>query len=254
LATIPENELIFCSDPWSPYAGQEDAEKEGYIVDVLRAIFEPKGYTVEFVNLPWTRCIKDTRDGRISGMAGADVLEVPDFIFPTATVGVTTPRFFVNAGSPWRFVNVQSLTSVVMGVIQDYTYADSIDRYIQRSQGSERLHMVKGNDPLGRLIEALHNRRIDTFVENAAVAHHALAAAGLDGQIVEAGGPDAGVRLFVPFSPKLPKATEYARMFDEGIAELRSSGRLGEILAEYNLTEWIHEADRLRKNGSSAHE
>ncbi|MHC4885313.1 MAG: substrate-binding periplasmic protein [Planctomycetota bacterium] len=245
----PAKTLIFCSDPWPPYAGRQDVKDRGYIVDLVTAIYEPDGYTVSFINLPWSRCIKDTRDGRITALAGADIKEVPDFIFPEETVGTTRPTFFVRKDSSWAFKGVTSLKEIKLGVIQDYTYSEDVDEYTQRHQKSDRLLIVKGNDPLDRLIDALQNKRIEAFIENAPVVHYTLRQKGLGDQIREAGGPQAGVRLFVPFSPKLPQAKEHARRFDEKIREFRRSGKLKTILDRYQLQDWIDDAKRLKAAG-----
>lgn len=244
-----EKKLIFCSDPWAPYAGYQDSESPGYIVAVLKEIFEAEGYQVSYINLPWTRCIKDTRDGQITALAGADRLEVPDFIFPKHTIGTTRPAFFVRSETDWKFKDISSLEGIVLGVIQDYTYSKEIDQYIQQNQKSKSLLIVKGNDPLDRLIDALQNKRIDVFIENAPVVHHSLRKKNLISEIKEAGYPKAGVRLFVPFSPRLPKATEYAAIFDKGISELRKTGKLQKILDKYEIKDWADDAKRLEKAG-----
>lgn len=243
-----ERVLFFSSDPWTPYAGYADAELEGYIVDVMREIYEPLGYKVKYVNLPWSRCIRDTRDGKLTALAGADFDEVPDFIFPKETIGITRPAFFTRNNDAWKYTGLDSLSQIKLGVIQDYTYAKEIDEYIQRFQDSERILIVKGNDPLQRLISSLQAGRIDAFIENAPVVYYTTHAMGLPpGMLREAGSPRMGVLLFIPFSPKLSKARELAGIFDERIRELRSGGRLKSILEKYQIEDWLEEAAKIEK-------
>lgn len=232
--------LTFVSDPWAPYAGQAGSPLEGYIVDLLRKIYVPRGYEVRFLNMPWSRCIRDTRDGVVTGLAGADFHEVPDFVFPQETVGATEPTFFVRSGSSWKFEGFQSLEKVSLGVIQDYTYSRKLDEYILRHKGTKRIFSVTGENPLDRLLEALETGRAAVFVENRAVVLQKLRDLKRPlTALPEAGTPGAGVRLYVPFSPKLAHSRELAKIFDQRLAELRASGDLERILAPYGLKDWL---------------
>jgi polar amino acid transport system substrate-binding protein len=231
------NVLSFCSDPWSPYAGKEDSPTPGYIVQVLREIYGNRDYTVLYVNRPWSRCLEDVRSGRLTGLAGADVLEVPDFVFPDYTIGVTLPTFFARPTSTWRYRGLASLAEIRLGSIQDYTYERGVDQYI-RNAGSEHRFLVRGNDPLERLLAALNAGYIDAFIENGPVVGYTLRQMGLDPAMIKAVGQVPGLKLFVPFSPVLANAENLADMFDDGIVELRATGRLPKILARYGLTDW----------------
>ncbi|MHC4561546.1 MAG: substrate-binding periplasmic protein [Planctomycetota bacterium] len=240
--------LTFASDPWPPYAGTAGAEQEGYIVDVLRAIFEPLGYEVGYVNKPWTRCIDEVRHGNLTGLAGCDVHEAPDLVYPRETVGTTRPTFFVREGANWRYDGVDSLTSIRLGAIQDYTYERDVDVYIRQQQGTARVLLTRGNDALVRLIQALRAGAIDAFIENGPVAMTVMASLGDQAKGIVPAGEAPGLCLYVPFSPGIPGGRPYAQMFDREIVELRESGRLAEILGAYGLEDWHDHELRLRKN------
>ncbi len=243
-----DKELAFCSDPWPPYAGHADAEDEGYIVDILREVYEPLGYKVRYVNVPWSRCIRDTRDGIFNALAGADILEVPDFVFPGETIGITRPAFFVRGNKNWNFQGIKSLDRIKLGSIQDYTYETELDEYIRRYQDTDRVLIVKGNDALIRLITSVQESRIDAFIENAPVVYHTFRQMGISpDELREAGAPNIGVLLFIPFSPKFVESREYAQIYDTRIQELRKSGRLDEILSKYKTDDWLTEAARIKK-------
>ncbi len=247
-STLATDELIFCSDPWPPYAGYAGTEHEGYIIDILREIFEPSGYKVQYINVPWSRCIRDTRDGVITALAGADIDEVPDFVFPEETIGITRPAFFVRSDNKWNFQGIKSLENIKLGSIQDYTYEAELDEYIRRYQDTDRTLIVKGNDALIRLITAVQTGRVGTLIENAPVVYDTLRQMGINpGELKEAGAPKIGVRLFVPFSPKFVESRKYTRIFDRRILELRESGRLRSILAVYEINDWLDEGARINR-------
>ena len=87
--------LTFGSDPWPPYAGTAGSDREGYVVEILREVYEPLGYEVRYVNRPWSRCIEQVRSGEMTGLAGCDMYEAQDLRYPRHTIGVTEPTFFV---------------------------------------------------------------------------------------------------------------------------------------------------------------
>ena len=237
--------LTFASDPWSPYAGEVESENQGYIIDILKAIYSKHGYIVRYYNKPWSRCIEDTRKGNLTALAGADIDEVPDFVFPINTIGITRPAFFVLKDSEFDFKELSSLKDKCLGVIQDYTYEEHLDQYITKNKDSSAIYTVTGNNPLERLIKALKEKRIDAFVENAPVVYYSLKLYGYKVEdFKEAGAPKKGVDLYIPFSPKNPDSTKLAAIFDEGIVKLRKSGELKKILQKYDLEDWVVESDK----------
>jgi polar amino acid transport system substrate-binding protein len=250
-----DQKLVFCSDPWPPYAGYAGDEQEGYIVDLLREIFQSEGYQIRYINAPWSRCIQETRNGVYTGLAGADVDEVTDFVFPKNTIGITQPTFFTLKTNGWTFSQIDSLQKIKLGAIQDYTYSKNVDEYIKQFQSSNQVLLVRGVDPLNRLVESLLAGRIDAFIENGPVVYATIKKMGLDPALFrQAGQPELGVRLFVAFSPNIDNAKHLTNIFDEGISELRNSGRLDQITSQYGITDWLQEANAIQHHEKTATE
>jgi polar amino acid transport system substrate-binding protein len=237
--------IVLCSDPWPPYAATADSSRPGYIVELAREIFGGAGITVRYVNKPWSRCIAETRSGKLHGLAGADVDEVPGLIFSRRSLGVTRPTFFTAPDSQWQYRGIPSLADIRLGYIQDYTYAPEIDRYLRAQAKPGRVFAVRGNRALDRLIALVDAGRIDAFIENAPVVHATLRelGRGTDG-LRPAGSPGAGVPLYLAMSPVLADAHQLVERFDAGLDTLRQDGRLTAILARYGLTDWETSAGR----------
>lgn len=241
-------ELKFCSDPWPPYAGVATDENPGYIIEVIKAIYEPLGYDIKYENIPWSRCIRDTRDGIFDALAGADVREVPDFIFPDLTIGTTKPTFFTRSDYNWKYQEIASLEDIRLGSIQDYTYTPVLDAYIRAHQSDKHVTIVNGNNALLQLIDLLQANRIDVFVENQPVVDFTLSQLKIEaGKIRSAGSAGTGVLLYLPFSPKYQESRELVELFDRGIVQLRENGILEKILSKYQLKDWAGEAEQIHK-------
>jgi polar amino acid transport system substrate-binding protein len=234
-----KNELLFCSDPWLPYVGQVSDNEEGYTIDLIREIYKPFGYTVRLVNMPWTRCIAETREGKFNGLTQSEPNEATGFIFSSESIGVTRPTFFAQPNTDWTYTGVNSLKNIRLGVIQTYTYEKSIDEYIQKNIGTKAIFSVKGDDALPKLINLLKSGRIDAFIENRIVGTYSFLKAGAKQNQYRIAGEVPGLKLFLPLSLSLPESIELAKIFNNRIQEMRANGSLQKILARYEVEDWV---------------
>ena len=237
-----EKRLTVVSDIWPPFIGKSGTGNEGAMVEIIKSIYTPLGYKVDFLNAPWSRAIDMVRSGVADALVGADYDEVPDFIFPHETIGVTRPAFFVRSDSKWCYKSLESLNNVKLGVIQDYvyTYDGKLENYIRRKRDNGNIISLKGKDALQRLIKALMEMRIDVLIGNAPVVYETLNAIKISEKSLKiAGVPESGgIRLYLPFSPRKRSSSELADSYDRGIRLLRQNGKLKVVLKKYNLEDW----------------
>lgn len=240
-AALPNGDqriLRFVSDPWLPYAGIAGTAQEGYVVDILRTIFEPQGFQILYSNEPWSRCIFDTRNGYHTGIIGAELQDAPDLIFPREPIGVNMPAFYTSPGSSWVFSGVQELTRIRLGLIQDYFYHPDLEEFTRLHRGSDHLVLARGNDALDHLVTLLRENHIDALVENRMVVSFCRDRKAAFRDLREAGALVPGGALFVAFSPRIPRARELVAMLDDGIRNLRESDKLIDVLRPYGLHDW----------------
>ncbi|MDH3997250.1 MAG: transporter substrate-binding domain-containing protein [Desulfuromonadales bacterium] len=227
------------ADPWMPYDGDPKSDKPGYMIEVAEAIFAAKGHTIDFQNMPWTRCLDAVRKGTYDAVVGADDSEASGFIFPSQSFGVNKNGFYVKKGSSWTYAGVSSLAQVRLGIIDGYGYAEKLDEYIVANKSnSKKIFIAKGDDALPKLIKMVKAGRLDVVIDNANVMAHTLQGLGLENAVVQAGAADEVTDLYMAFSPAKASSKEYAKIFDQGLAELRSNGKLQKILSRYGLKDW----------------
>ena len=189
--------------------------------------------------MSWDESLAAVRQGKFNAVVGASIDDAPDFVFPHQTFGINGNSFFVKNGSNWKFEGTKSLSKVRLGIIDSYSYDTEIDKYIKANQGSSKLVSVSGENALPTLIKMLLSGKIDVIVEDTNVMLYSLVKVGVPpGGIKKAGTMEEQVDLQIGFSPALKNSKEYARLFDEGVARLRQSGRLQMILSRYGLTDW----------------
>lgn len=236
------DEISIRADEWMPHNGIPGSDKPGYMIEIAQVIFGKKGHTVDYAIFPWNRAVKQARKGKINAVVGAFKTDTPDFIFPDMEQGVSKLAFFVKKGTEWKYTGVDSFKSIILGVIDAYSYGEEIDKYVKDNEESEKLTVIFGEEALEQSVKMLLSDRITVFVEDAAVMQHYLnkinnqeiVLAGLVGS--EEYTPDD--YIYISFSPKNPKSKEYAKILSDGMKELRASGELEAILKKYGFSDW----------------
>ncbi len=230
--------LSFRSDYWCPYVCEPNTSQPGYMVEVLQQIFQKQGHTLEVRLTNWTRAIKDTRTNKAQGLIGARRANAPDFIFPEKPLGITRNVYFTHKNSSWTFQGRQSLQTARIGVINGYSYGDSIDHLIQTRHKS--FIPFSGERPLEQVIKMIENGRLDAFIENPLALHYALKNQNIATETLKVAGWVSAQDpfLFIAFSPNNPESKTYATLVTKGIQELRRNGKLKRILDKYHLEDW----------------
>ena len=223
------------ADYWMPYNGDGQSET-GYMLDIAKAIFEPKGYIIRFTQIPWARALADARAGKAEGVVGAAFDDAPDFVYPAEEQGRGQTEFYVLAGNPWRYTGIPSLAAVRLAIARDYTYFPELDQYIESNAG--RLYTAYGEDPLSDNIRLLMAGSVGALVDVSDVVRYTIAKEQLQTKIVSAGTGGEAAELFTAFAPGGPRSAEYAGILSDGMVALRRSGQLAAILARYGLTDW----------------
>jgi polar amino acid transport system substrate-binding protein len=227
------------ADAWCPYNCEVNAKKSGYGIEIIKQIFEAAGHTVDYQILNWQRSIEETRTGKYVAILGARKEDAPDFIFPNEALGLSINSFATLKDSNFRYNGINSLSGHVLGVIQSYSYSDGVDSYIKKNKlDKTRIDYASGDDALDKNINKLLANRIDVIVDDSSVLIYKLNQLGASSKIKLDKDALDPTKIYLAFSPKNPKAKEYAALFDKGIAELRAAGKLAPILMRYGLTDW----------------
>ena len=239
-STAESATITLRTDTWCPYACDPKSKKPGFMIEIAKEAFKKAGHIVQYENMNWPRAVADVKSGKYDGLVACSKADVPDFIFPNVPTGMTTTYIYTLKDSNWTYRNRDSLKNKKIGIINNYTYGDEIDKLINEKNSS--LKSVSGEDPLLRLIQMTISKRLDGFIENPLVLDYTLNKIKKDKGIFSIASMDFSInpQLFIAFSPTNPKSKEYAKILDDGVIELRKSGRLKEILSKYGLSDWAN--------------
>lgn len=64
------------ADEWCPYTCQPNSDREGYLIDIARTIFEPIGHKITYVTTPWNRALNQAKNMKTSGLRARLLMKV----------------------------------------------------------------------------------------------------------------------------------------------------------------------------------
>ncbi|WP_286238091.1 substrate-binding periplasmic protein [Neptuniibacter halophilus] len=230
------------ADVWPPYTMDPRQGREGYLIELARAVFEVAGYQVSYEIRPYARGIQQTQNGQMDGVVGIyreDAL-ARDLLVPGEILGVSENVFFVRKGDRWQYDpddSERSLQRRKIGVIKDYVFAE-IQTYLQQHKHSPKVQYVHGEAPLEKNLKKLRKDRIDTLIDDRIVVLYTATKLGMAQEIAAAGSLHALNPVVIGFSRANPDSPDYARILSEGIRAMRANGQLQLILDRYAIDDW----------------
>ncbi|MDG0817864.1 substrate-binding periplasmic protein [Bdellovibrio svalbardensis] len=232
------DEIKIAADPWCPFSCESTNEKPGVFLDVAKKVFAAHGHQVTYEKVNWARAVSDTRNGKFVAIVGALKLDAPDFIFPEESFIDQKSCFYVSKGSAWRYKDISSLSNVLLGAVQDYTYGEPLDAYIARKKNdSARIDFVAGVGTTAKLLKKMADLRNDVIVEDKSVVDYNLKNnRDLQGIKMQLAGCLPSAPMYIAFSPRNPKSKEYAKIFSEGLRKMRKTKELEAIFQSYGIS------------------
>jgi polar amino acid transport system substrate-binding protein len=227
--------LTVASDEWCPYICEPGSAREGFGIEIMKAIFEPQGIKIEYSVMDWDEALKETGKNKFGAVLGGFREDTPGFALPDEEIGMSVQVALVKKGAPWKFDSPASLGARKVGMIEGYTIGGGVDEYLDKHQ-AQRV-VVGGNDPLADLLRKLLLGEVDVVFEDSFVFALKAREMGLIDKIQESGRL-TGKPVYVAFAPGLPESKRYAAAFNAGMRELRSSMRLAGILKKYGIADW----------------
>ena len=198
-------EILLRADEWCPYNCAPTGEKQGFMLDIANEIFANAGHSIDYQLRPWSRAIQEAREGRIYGIIGAVPSEVPDFIFPEQEFAESTMVFWVNAENPWRYTGLDSLKGIRIAVIDQYSYGEALDAYINAHREEKGVRVSYGEGAFANNLKLLQRGLVDAIAADRDVMSYYLYERGEQHQLVNAGEINAAP-IYIAFSPAHPES------------------------------------------------
>jgi len=216
--------VIGAEDDWAPYSSAKQQRAVGFAVDVVREAYASAGVSVEFKSLPYSRCMAETRAGRLTACFDA----VPNslirqlYLWPQLPLFSTHMNIYARAGSRQRGLRAHDLEEHLVAVQRDYEYGDEFDLNTRI-----RRQLVDKNEYGFRMLLA---GRVEYMAAEERIANALFRSKPeeFDGRFALV-GTVARPDLFIAFSKRAPDSKAMLARFNEGYARLRHSPRYKEI-------------------------
>lgn len=223
------------ADLWMPYNGEPTAAQPGFAVELARAAFEPRGIAVDYGTLAWPEALRQVKSGAIDGVIGANAIECEGLVRPHQAIGLPRIGFFTRKDNPWRFTSVAALKDIRLGVIDSYSYFDTLDALIRNP--NNKVIVYKGDGGLMRAIEDLELAKVDMVPETAAVFYWTVKESGRNSGAFHLAYLRQGEPIFIAFAAT-SEGKRLAEIFDVRVTELRTTGVFQALLEKYRLSDW----------------
>ena len=169
---MASNPIEVRADEWCPYNCDPKEDRKGYLIDILIKAFGEENINYETMN--WARAISETKKGTYNAIIGATKDEGRDFIF-SQPLGINQNCFYSNKNVNLKYAGIDSLKSIKLGIVKDYSYYPELNKYIKLNiENKNLIDESYGDFVLQKLVKKIQNHDIDAFVEDQNVVNYYL--------------------------------------------------------------------------------
>lgn len=225
------------ADAWPPYNDQPNSKLPGYMIEIADYAFKKHGYEIDYQLLSWERSLEQVTSGEIDCVVGAYKIDARPFVFHKQSFGEEFVSFYGREDArAWKYEGLDSFKGLTIAVIGGYSYGNEIDFYI--ANPNNQVHITKGDNALERNIKMLLSKRVDLLLESPNVFEFQSRHIPSAQLIKELDRSSKSESLYFGCTLKKESSQAYVDMLDEGLTELRKTGKLKKILAKYGLSDW----------------
>lgn len=232
---LADEEIRIASNNWCPYVcGQNGQISDGYLIELVTQALTRQSIKVHPLMLPYTRALRSAELGTLEGVYAP---AADRRLRRSTPVGYSRACFYTRLDSRWRYRGIASLTSVVLGVGEDYGYDDDVlDDYIARSHDRPgRLEFAHGHEASDINLHKLLHKRFDVMVEHEAVAARLIGELGDPKHVRKAGCLARSFPLTVAFRADDPRAERWIRALGQGMLKLKAAGGVAALQRRYRV-------------------
>jgi polar amino acid transport system substrate-binding protein len=231
--------LIQGWEPWAPFAYSDGNLKlTGIDIEIIRHIFNGKGYVVEYLEAPWPRQLKCLEEGDIQIAASA--MKTPEretYAFFSEPYYSESYYVFIRKGEKSKY-SARSLKDIVngsflLGVMRGSIYGSEFDGLMKNPEFLKHIQPVAMDEQNYKKLLAF---RLDGFIQESS----RMSVKGRELGIYEKVEPlfliEENQQHFM--ISKKTGSPEVVRIINDGLKEMRKDGTYQEIFRKYKLEKY----------------
>lgn len=237
-AGLQQKPVRLIADDWCPQHCESGHAEKGYVVDIVSQALALEGipYTLQY--MPWARAMNMVTRGDADGLLTPTVPGFPQFLYHEKAVGFQQYCFYVDAESRWKYNRFTDLNGKRLAYLKDSGFGPLEDYLKVNKSIITTTEMTGDKDFAKRLFAFLGLKRADAVIVTTDVFEFGQAQGDIAKGFKRAGCL-AQEKMAVGLSPaNAERSGAIGSALDRGIAKLRRSGALKQILARYGMQVW----------------
>ena len=226
-----ESVLIAAEDDWAPYSSikSDKSGPEGLAPELVTAAFDEMGFDVEYLTVPFARCMHYAETGRTVGCFNATIVQGNRDTFHWHSTPMFTEELAIFARNEVTTDNLSlaDLEGETVSLTIGYTYPT---------------HFLKNNlinkFPVNSddyQIRMLATGRVDYALLNTMPAYYRIHADPTFQGKIRRVGQISEDGFWVAFSKNHPDGKRMAEVFEKGLDQLHENGRYEKITHDFHL-------------------
>jgi polar amino acid transport system substrate-binding protein len=219
-----ERITIAAEDDWAPYSAKQanNPEPVGFTPELVREVFASQGIEVEFITVPFARCLLYAQTGRAVACFNVTITDAnrDEFYWHPTPMFHEGLAIFALRGRFKQGLNSKDLEHHSVGITNAYTYPTD---FMHNPKITRATTTSDGN-----LLRMLVKQRFDFIVLNSLPGQLRILDAKL-GRQVEKVGMLSLDGFWLSFSKRHPEGQRMANLFERGLQELKQSGRFAQL-------------------------
>lgn len=219
------DKISVVSEEWPGYTGSDG---KGLYWDIVKAVFEPQGIAVDISTAPWKRAKQLVRKQSVDAYVGDYFYpeESNNFVYPVWHISIEEDLVirYRRGELQWSQRDAGALANQKIAWVRGYDF----DKGFLKDVAFEKVEV----DSIRQGVLLLEKERIDALIDYRSSLSEFVTPSLQEEFANET--VKQGEKLFLVFS-KTESSLQFARLFDNGMESLVSSGRLEQIYAKYDV-------------------
>jgi len=232
--------LRVASDYWCPFIC-DNRHAPGILIEIINEIALNNQLLLDIQIMPLSRALKMATQNEVDIVLALTQQHISEFKLKrsNATFGGWYNDFYtLNQAANQTSKQAYTVPFIFnnnhrIGVIKGYHYGNKLEKLLTKQ--SDSVYYSTGNAPLKRNIRLLQKGRIDFLLDSRFNLNYLLSELNLH-NIVRVATEGNLTPLYIGFNAHFND--QVITLFDNGIAQLKTDGKLQRILNQYNTEPW----------------
>lgn len=232
-----QDRLIVAADIRCPFSCSALQTLPGYTVEVLRAIYEPLGITVDYRVISAVKAIELAERNEIDAVIGIRPEMAPRLRVPAYEIGMISQAYVMRKGAKWRYDGIESLRKITLGMPYNYYINYEFGKYIEANKfNRKRIIFGGGGDPVLDNLRFILRNRVDIAINDKTVLGYNIRKNKFQEQLEVVDVLGKPQPIYVAFRPQINP--QIIKSFDAGMQLFSLTPKFQRILWRYGVAPW----------------